>query len=277
MPRDELTQIRPLALTDCVDRADLPINLTTCLDLTSNGITFTSFTEIYHPPPALDFGAYVAYVDKSTDGSKLEVPVIVVGFRGTSNSDEQNADLQLSLVKCESVGLNWGDSCSLHSGFAKGESRTKYSSNFRVVTPPFLFLCRLRNLLLQSPPNSQPVPYRTPHRLSSNRGTQLRRGPGQHRSIRHRNQPLFFILFIPKPRFTSLHLRRTKNILIFVCVNLDATNRELVPRGKLSRSRRAAPSKFFHPWKLRTRRNPLFPIQQRNDNMQFQLYGNNSL
>jgi pimeloyl-ACP methyl ester carboxylesterase len=101
----------------CLDNDAQGQNETVCAQAEGGGITLTSFTPLYPGRLEGKLAGYLGYMSNSSNGTPLDTPIIVVGFRGTSNAQEAAADAQARQIPCSTVGIT-ETVCGVHEGFS---------------------------------------------------------------------------------------------------------------------------------------------------------------
>lgn len=74
-------------------------------------------TPLYTAKNEGKFASYLAHINVTTAGQPA-IAINVLGFRGTTNTDEMTADLQTNQTSCSVIGIS--EPCGVHKGFAKG-------------------------------------------------------------------------------------------------------------------------------------------------------------
>jgi hypothetical protein len=92
-----------------MDNDNQGLNETVCAKAEGGGIILADLRPLYPGRLEGKFAGYLAYVSNSTNGAPLNPPIIVIGFRGTSNAQEAAADAQVrrlvSFRRGRSTGL----------------------------------------------------------------------------------------------------------------------------------------------------------------------------
>lgn len=127
--------IRLCALTGCLNHTSTKQETANCVAARALQ-PVDDFRPIYGlDTSTYDVAAYIALITKDNTNAPLHKPMIILGFRGTSNVQEMLLDVQGWQTNCSSVGINHTN-CLIHEGFSKGFNamRTTVSTILKDMT-----------------------------------------------------------------------------------------------------------------------------------------------